>query len=62
MKLDWNEVYRNVAHVYDRDNELLSVSRESLRLALAALTKSNSEEAYHNLMAAEYEIRKVLND
>lgn len=59
---DWNQVYRNVAHTYDRDNELVSITRESARLALSAIKMFMETDVYHNYAAAEYELKKVLND
>lgn len=61
-KPSWNEIYRNVAHVYDRDDELITISRETARLALSALRQIMADEAYHNQMAAAFELQKVLDD
>lgn len=58
---DWHKVYQGVAHQYDRDNELVLVTRETLRLAKSALRKQNAEDYYHNYGAAEGECLSVLN-
>lgn len=62
MKPSWHEIYRNVAHTYDRDDELITITRETARLALSALQQMNAEEAYHNMMAAEYELNQAVNN
>lgn len=59
---DWADLYRGVVHTPDRDNDLLQVTRETLRLAMSALRKQNAEDYYHNYGAAEFEIRRVLED
>jgi hypothetical protein len=53
---------KGCAHVYNRDNDLLPVTRETLRLALGLLRKQNSEDYYHNYGAAEEEIRAAVKD
>jgi hypothetical protein len=61
---DWVEIYRvrpyecNV--MPDIAGELLTVTRETLRLAQSALRKQNEEDYYHNYGAAEREIDRVL--
>jgi hypothetical protein len=57
---DWGRVYRGVAHTPDRDNDLIPVTRETLRLAMHALQKQNGEDYYHNYGAAERELYAVL--
>lgn len=59
---DWMQVYRNVAHTWDRDNEMIPVSREALRLALSALKEQNGRDYYHNYGAAQYEIMQALGE
>ncbi len=53
---DWTAIYRDSAHTPDRDDELIVVTREALRLALSALQKQNGEDYYHNYGAAASEI------
>lgn len=56
----WLEVYRGCAHTPDRDNFLLSVTRETLRLAASVLKRQCEEDYYHNYGAALEEIRNAL--
>lgn len=62
MRPNWIEVYRNVAHTYDRDDELVIVTRETLRLAASAIREANYRDYYHNFGAAEHEILEVLGE
>lgn len=57
---DWTRVYRDVAHIPDRDSDLIPVTRETLRLALHALQKQNEQDYYHNYGAAANELYIVL--
>lgn len=57
----WAEVYKNCAHdARWQDQELLEVTRETLRLSLSALREVISQDAYHNYMAAADEIDQVM--
>lgn len=57
----WAEVYRDTAHTSSwRDQELLSVTRETLQLARGALLHVMAQDYYHNHGAAEQEISEVL--
>jgi hypothetical protein len=57
----WANVYKNVAHTPDRDQFLLSVTRESLRLAASCLRAQCEEDYYHNYGAALNEIEYALS-
>lgn len=61
---DWCEIYRVRGYecrvMPDVAGELLTVTRETLRLALSALDKQNAEDFYHNYGAAARELRRVL--
>ncbi len=46
----------------DGDQELLTVTRESLRLAASALRDVIGRDACHNYMAASVEIEAVLKE
>lgn len=59
---NWAQVYRNVAHIEDRDQEPVTITREAARLALIALQERNDRNPFHNYRAAEYELKQVLND
>jgi hypothetical protein len=56
----WAEVYKGIAHIPDRDQFLLSITRESLRLAAAVLRKQCEEDYYNNYGAALHEIEYSL--
>jgi hypothetical protein len=57
----WAEVYRNCVHTPSwKDQELVAVTRETLRLAQSALRQLNAADYYHNYGAAEREIIEVL--
>lgn len=60
FKPDWKALYAGCAHDGDRDQEPVTVTRETARLALHALDHVNGQEAYHNMMAAAAELRAVL--
>ena len=57
---DWAHVYRGVAHTPNGDNDLITVTRETLRLALHALQKQNEQDYYHNYGAAANELYVLL--
>ena len=59
---DWNDIYKNTCGgpEPERNQELVTVTRETLRLAQAALRKMNEDDYYHNNGAAEQEIRAML--
>ena len=59
-KPDWAEVYKGCAWSYDGSNDLISVTRETLRLAKSAIRRSQEIDAYHNYEAAEREIAGAL--
>lgn len=62
----WPDVYKGSAAYQscmpDVAGELLTVTRESLRLALNALRAQNAEDYYNNYGTAEREIAKVLEN
>jgi hypothetical protein len=58
---DWESIYEDCAHKPDRDQELVSVTRETLRLALHAMTARQRDDAYHNVAAGVREINAALN-
>jgi hypothetical protein len=60
MRPDWMAVYAGTHHDSGRDGELVTVTRETARLALAALDRKNGQDAYHNYMAAAGGLRAVL--
>lgn len=57
---NWERLYRDVAHTSDRDNDLILVTRETLRLALHALQRQNEQDYYHNYGAAANELYILL--
>ncbi len=57
----WAEVYKGCVHTPDRDQFLLNITRETLRLAASALRKQCEEDYYHNYGAALNEIDYALN-
>lgn len=57
---DWNEIYKDCVGGGERPNELVSVTRETLRLSQHALRKMNEDDYYHNNGAAEQEIIAAL--
>jgi len=61
---DWNDVYRDCVKPPDieRANELVPVTRESLRLCVGLLVKCMAEDYYHNFGAAHAEICAALDD
>ncbi len=56
----WAHVYRGVVHTPDGDNDLIPVTRETLRLAFHALQKQNEQDYYHNYGAASNELYMLL--
>lgn len=56
----WEYIYRDVAHLPDRDQDLVPVTRETLRIACRAMEADQQEEAYHNVQAAVREISMAL--
>jgi hypothetical protein len=52
----WKDIYEGVHHKPDGDQDLIAVTRETLRLALSAIAASQMREAYHNYQAAWQEI------
>jgi len=58
---DWSKVYRDCGHDGARDQEPITVTRETARLALAALDRANGQCAYHNSMTAAGELRGRLD-
>ena len=59
----WATIYRDDPNKPDwHDQELISVTRETLRLALSALRKQNAKDYYHNYGAAQDKIAAVLED
>lgn len=60
---DWCLIYDGRETVLpDVAGELLTVTRETLRLALSALQKQNEEDYYHNSGMAAEELRHVLSE
>lgn len=57
---DWESLTHGIAHEPDRDQEMIAVTRETLRIAKIHLRKANSEDYYHTSGAAEDEIRSAL--
>jgi hypothetical protein len=61
---DWVKVYRVRGYecnvMPDIAGELLTVTRETLRLALSALREQNGKDYYDNYGAAAQEIERVL--
>lgn len=61
---DWPEIYRVRGYecnvMPDVAGELLSATRETLRLALSALDAQNAQDYYHNYGAAADELRRIL--
>lgn len=58
----WADIYKCSAHIPDRDDELIPVTRETLRLATHALRKMNEDDYYHNNGWAEREILAALEN
>lgn len=56
----WKNIYDGSPHQDDNDQELVSVTRETLRLASSAMRKMNEEDYYNNNGAAEQEINSAL--
>lgn len=60
MRPNWKDIYDGTAHQENNDQELVSVTRETLRLASTAMRKMNEEDYYNNNGAAEQEINSAL--
>lgn len=58
---DWERVYNGCAHAPDRDQQLVTVTRETARLAHSALQEINAQDFYHNNGAAQNELNDALN-
>lgn len=56
----WKDVYEGCFHRPDGDQDLIAVTRETLRIALSAIADSQRREAYHNYQAAWQEIASEL--
>jgi hypothetical protein len=59
-RANWINVYRETAHIYDRDNEMVYITRETARLAKSALDRQNESDYFHNYGAAARELSEVL--
>lgn len=59
---DWVRLMADCGGVEMDANELVSVTRETARLAETALRAKNAEEYYHNYGAAEREIQRALKE
>lgn len=59
---DWCKIYAGTAghHQPDIDGGLVSVTRETCRLAMSALRQQNAQDYYHNYGAAERELHTIL--
>jgi len=61
---DWIKIYKGTHKRHtvmpDIEGELLTVTRESLRLALGCLETQIKEDAYDNYISAYKEIERVL--
>lgn len=56
---NWRDVY-GYGDTPNRDQDLVPVTREALRLALSAIKESQRRDAYHNYQAAWQEIEAAL--
>jgi hypothetical protein len=59
---DWSEVMKDCGGVDKRANELVMVTRETVRLAMSAIAEQQKKDAYHNFSAAYRELDSVLTD
>lgn len=57
---NWHEVMKGCGGAAADDNDLIVVTRGTLKLSQSALRAQNEREAYHNYMAAEWEIKRTL--
>lgn len=57
---DWNKVMADCGGARADDNDLVRVTRGTLRLAAAALRRQRAAECCHNDLAAELEIFNAL--
>jgi hypothetical protein len=58
---NWSDIYKDAVHTADRDQELIAVTRETLRLAKSALQYQNSLDYYDNNGNAVKEISHALD-
>lgn len=58
---DWVNLMTGCGGVKMDANELVSVTRETARLAMSAIQKQNAEDYYHNFGAALHELRDALD-
>ena len=59
---DWFKVYGSSFAVDHRANDLVSVTRETARVALEAVYKVSEKDYYQNAGIAMRELKKVLED
>lgn len=57
---NWCEVYDREGRDYDADQQLISATRETLRLARSALQQLCEQDYYHNYGAARAELSALL--
>lgn len=57
---DWFKIMKGCTFDNLHANELVSVTKETARLALSALRQKNAEDYYHNNGAAAGELQRVL--
>lgn len=57
---DWFKIMKGSTFDNLHANELVSVTKETARLALSALRQKNAEDYYHNNGAAAGELQRVL--
>lgn len=57
---NWREVYDREGRDYDADQQLISATRETLRLARSALQQICEQDYYHNYGAARAELTALL--
>lgn len=59
---DWGTLMVNVGHKVDRDNEMISVTRETLRIAERSVRANLAVEYYHTSGAAQQEMASALEN
>jgi len=61
---DWPTIYKGTARfsLPDKDNALVTVTRETLRIAKGCIATQMEQDYYHNYGAAYNEILKVLEE
>lgn len=57
---NWTAVYRGSVHTYDRDEQLVPVTRETLRIAVSAIKYVMAQDAYQHQPHAIREIEEAL--